>query len=236
VFDRPLAMHLSRLTSRLVRAALVVAALGATAPAQQPAPRKTSPFMPPPAAGDAAAAPSETIEFAGVSSVGKRLDLIFHDKGTKKNHWIGIGETKEGIAVISYDERREQVSIKLNGVDKILPLRKGTPAGKGVMGAAPPPPSMIPPPAAATPATPTLVMAPAPAPALPEPAPTGPPRPETQLKQETEARMLVSDLLEIGMAQRKAYEEAQRRAAEGNTQPPPASSPTPAQPEKPNGG
>jgi hypothetical protein len=31
-------------------------------------------------------------------------------------------------------------------------------------------------------------------------------------KQEREARMLVSDLLEIGMQQRKAYEEAQKKA------------------------
>ena len=33
------------------------------------------------------------------------------------------------------------------------------------------------------------------------------------VKQEREARMLVSDLLEIGMQQRKAYEEAARKAA-----------------------
>jgi hypothetical protein len=32
--------------------------------------------------------------------------------------------------------------------------------------------------------------------------------------------MLVSDLLEIGMAQRRAYEEAQRKAAEGGAQNP----------------
>jgi hypothetical protein len=35
--------------------------------------------------------------------------------------------------------------------------------------------------------------------------------------------MLVSDLLEIGMAQRRAYEEAQRRQAQAN--PPPAPAP-----------
>ena len=38
--------------------------------------------------------------------------------------------------------------------------------------------------------------------------------------------MLVSDLLEIGMAQRKAYEEAQRRAAAG--EPPPQTTTPPA--------
>jgi hypothetical protein len=50
-------------------------------------------------------------------------------------------------------------------------------------------------------------------------APAAPPTPaEIQTRQETEARMLVSDLLEIGMAQRRAYEEAQRKASEGTPQ------------------
>src|SRR5215204_827797 len=53
-----------------------------------------------------AAAASETIEFAGVSSVGKKTDLIFYDKTAKKSHWIPQGETKEGISVLNYDERR----------------------------------------------------------------------------------------------------------------------------------
>ena len=51
-----------------------------------------------------------------------------------------------------------------------------------------------------------------------QPVPPAPPQ-----RQEAEARMLVSDLLEIGMAQRRAYEEAQRRQAQGN--PPPAPAP-----------
>jgi hypothetical protein len=43
--------------------------------------------------------------------------------------------------------------------------------------------------------------------ALPQVAPL-----VTREEKEREARMLVSDLLEIGMRQRKAYEEAQRKA------------------------
>jgi hypothetical protein len=39
--------------------------------------------------------------------------------------------------------------------------------------------------------------------------------------------MLVSDLLEIGMAQRKAYEEAQRRTAAGLPPHPAPAAPTP---------
>jgi hypothetical protein len=37
--------------------------------------------------------------------------------------------------------------------------------------------------------------------------------------------MLVSDLLEIGMAQRKAYEEAQKKASEQPAPPPPPTGP-----------
>src|SRR6185436_20565272 len=69
---------------------------------------KSSPFGAPGAPPVAAADATERIEFAGVSAVGKKTDLIFYDKTAKKSHWIGLGETKEGIAVVTYDERREQ--------------------------------------------------------------------------------------------------------------------------------
>lgn len=194
---------------------------------------RETPFAPPAQAAGPAQA-NETIEFAGVYTAGKRTDLIFLDKTAKKNHWIGIGETKEGIAVVSYDERREQAVVKMNGSEKVLQLRKGTgPVNKP---AAVPPLATgfnVPTPAPAVTPLPgpgdAVVKVQPPPPAVqpanvPAPAPN---TPEAQQKQETEARMLVSDLLEIGMAQRKAYEEAQRKAAEGgNSQ----SAPNPAQP------
>jgi len=40
-----------------------------------------------------------------------------------------------------------------------------------------------------------------------------PPPANSQEEKETEARMLVTDLLEIGQEQRRAYEAAQREAA-----------------------
>ena len=57
-----------------------------------------------------------------------------------------------------------------------------------------------------------------------KPAPITPAQ-EIILKQETEARNLVSDLLEIGMAQRRAYEEAQRRNSGANSAEPQPESP-----------
>jgi hypothetical protein len=194
-----------------------------------------------------AAAANETIEFAGVSSIGQKTDLIFYDKTAKKSHWIAKGETKEGISVLTYDERRDEVVVKVNGVQKTLPLRKtsgpvgsaravvSAPGGFNTAAVTPlpaPVPAQIPVPSGT--AT-TTTTGPATTPlqtGTPPPAPGSPA--EVQARQETEARMLVSDLLEIGMAQRRAYEEAQRKAAEGNTQTPntadPAAAPAPPAP------
>ncbi|MDO8539116.1 MAG: hypothetical protein Q7S40_01640 [Opitutaceae bacterium] len=223
----------------------VVAPLGAGA---QSTLTKPSPFAPAGAAATATVA-SETLEFAGVSSVGQKTDIIIHDKTAKRKHWIGIGETVEGISVVRYDPRLEQAVITVNGAQKTLPLRKATSAMRSPAGVAPiqtgfavPPPVVqtMPAPAPAVAVAPT-VTAPAPA-ATANPAPTTPATPENQAKAETEARMLVSDLLEIGMAQRKAYEEAQRKAAGGNTDPhapvpPPQTAPTvQGQPSPPQGG
>jgi hypothetical protein len=198
---------------------------------------KTSPFMPvgtPVAAVDGAA---ERIEFAGVSSIGKKTDLIFYDKVAKKNYWIAKGETKEGISVVNYDERREQAFVKINGTDKILTLRKGTTSAGGPRAVAvmPPAAGFAMPTPGSDPGQKTQAASPLDPASVPAPQsivsahdqPGTPPQPTTpeaqaQQKAETEARMLVSDLLEIGMAQRKAYEEAQRKAAEGNRQNPTA--------------
>src|SRR5688500_14872751 len=184
---------------------------------------KRSPFELRGAPATPTAATNETIEFAGVSSiVGKKTDLIFYDKTAKKSHWIAQGETKEGISVVNYDERREEVVVKVNGATKTLALRKQAAAsGAGRTAATVPTVFNTPLPAPAgfnvaatgpvaqTPAAnaPTVPMAPpipvnaAEQPATPPPAPGSPA--EIQSRQETEARMLVSDLLEIGMAQRR---------------------------------
>jgi hypothetical protein len=214
---------------RLMRRALLPAAclflLAVAARAGEPAPSglpRQSPFAPAGApAAESGAAPAETLEFAGVSSVGRRTDLIFHDREAKRTHWIGVGESKAGIQVVAYDSRREQAILKVNGADKVLPLRKGSkPSGAPVAAA----------PAAAPDAPPPGVVFAQPFPGLAQPhaigdSPTNlqPVPPAPPQRQEAEARMLVSDLLEIGMAQRRAYEEAQRRQAQAN--PPPAPAP-----------
>src|SRR6186997_1527832 len=84
-----------------------------------------SPFAPAGGAAAPGAPVNENIEFAGITTIGKRTDLIFYDKTAKKSHWIAKGETKEGISVLNYDDRREEAVVKVNGVQKTLPLRKG---------------------------------------------------------------------------------------------------------------
>lgn len=213
---------------------LVAVASSATAAEKGMGLPKNSPFMPATTAAAPMEAAHERIEFSGVSSVGKKTDLIFYDKTTKKSHWIGLGETKEGIAVLNYDEQREQAVVKMNGIEKVLPLRKGArmgggprpvttlPAASGFAIPAPLPGATLvqkiqpPSPDASTSSMPAPSGTAAPA------QPTTP-EAQAQVKAETEARMLVSDLLEIGMAQRKAYEEAQRKAADGSAQPQTAS-------------
>lgn len=207
---------------------------------------KETPFVS--ASGPIVEAPAESIEFAGVTKVGKKTELIFVDKAAKKNRWVPLGETVDGISALNYDERLDQAVVKINGVQKTLALRKGSGPSNAPAAVAPMPAGFNTPLPAVMPAVTSLgpptniqpaVLQPAtgqltPAPAVPA-APV-PPGQETQVKQETEARMLVSDLLEIGMAQRKAYEEAQKKAQGGEPAAPATGAPgtpplaVPAQP------
>ncbi len=214
-----------KFAARLVALPLLAAAAPAADNHGNPLP-KASPFQPAGAVPTQAAAANETIEFAGVSTIGKKTELIFKNKASSKTSWLVKGDTRDGITLLNYDAAKEQAVVKHNGVEKVLSLRKATSTAAGPKPVAPLPtgfnvPSVVP---AAMPA-PTPVQAQAPLPANPAAVPQ-----TEQQKQETEARMLVSDLLEIGMAQRKAYEDAQRKAAEGgNAQPAPAE-PAPKQP------
>lgn len=221
-----------------IRPALAALALGVMVRVAAQSESKGSPFMPTGAATAAANAPGETIEFAAVRTIGKQTDINLYDTQGKKNHWIPVGGTVDGLTVVGYDARREVVSAKIGGVDKTLPLRKARAAAGG------PSPMVVSPamsfntpqpvvqPAVAMPqpaanAAPVAENAPIATPTQPAPTPAQPAAPLSVARQEEEARMLVSDLLEIGMAQRKAYEEKQKQATDPNAAPaqPPAANP-----------
>jgi len=164
-----------------------------------------SPFLP---VGDAAAgagaAAAPTYELAGASATGDGTQVCIYNAQTKRSAWIAVGATRDGVKVLSFDPDRDLAVVSANGERKVLTLRKAavtegpvptfTPAVSPVVDAAPPP-----------------GMANGTA-GQPPPGPTD----AKTLKDERdarEARMLISDLMEIGMQQRKAYAEAKARAA-----------------------
>lgn len=188
----------SRIMMRLTSSAVVVllASVLLSHSLAQTSLSKDSPFLP--AAGSALApAPSNSdLSFTGVSGSGNTAIICIQDAKAKRSYWIPVGSTTEGIKILSFDAARDQVTLTVGGEQKQLALRRATIAvgssnpGIGVS------------PVAST---------------LPTPTPTQgtqqpPPVIGSIAHQESEARMLVSDLLEIGMQQRKAYEEAQKKA------------------------
>ena len=226
---------------QILRLALAAFALGvAGRVVAQNSLTKDSPFMPAGNPDPVAAASNDTLEFTGVSVIGNKTHVYLYDKATKKGRWLAVGTEMDGYDVLAYDTRREQIVVKAGGEQKTLTLRKGTGAANGSSVAfaqpnpamnfnvpTPPPAEFVqkvqpPPPASETAAAAPIAENPVPTPpaagaAAAAAKPEGPPTPTTIARQEEEARMLVSDLLEIGMAQRKAYEEKQRQAAADQT-------------------
>lgn len=221
------------MTPRLLTLLTLASALALPAAAQS----AVSPFMPPEAANAGAVSSGETIEFAGVI-VGRKTDLIFYDKTAKKSRWVSLGDTSDGIQAIRYDAERGTAEVRINGVAKTLTLRKSNVTAAAINPANPIAPVApahtgfnVPGPATAAlsaPPAPDVVATQSPAanpsvaanqPGAATVTPPSTPAEQAVVKQEQEARMLVSDLLEIGMAQRKAYEDAQRRQQQGDTTP-----------------
>jgi hypothetical protein len=208
--------------TRFFRLAAVAAVVTCAKAADAP---KDSPFAQAGTPATATAGNSDTLEFAGVSVLGQKTMINLYDRQAKSGFWVQEGQTASGVTVVKYDAKHDQVTVRRNGTERTLPLR---PPGAVVNGPAAQPA------VAAIPITTPPVGGPAPA-TTPAMSAGDPNDPQVRAHQEEEARMLVSDLLEIGMAQRKAYEEAQRRAASGqntpaNATPPPAAptAPTPA--------
>ena len=221
-------------TLRLLPSAVALLALGSVGRAVAQTGSAGSPFLPP-AGAMVSTVTGETLEFAGINVMGTKTLVNVYDKAAKKGRWIEVGGSDGVYSVLAYDARHEQIVVKSADGQKTLSLRKSTGPAHGPV----PAPVAIMPAASGFATSPTFpngtapgampVAANAPAPAdapaaappatPPAPKSDAPAKPLTVARQEEEARMLVSDLLEIGMAQRKAYEEAQKKAAEGPSQP-----------------
>jgi hypothetical protein len=159
-----------------------------------------SPFTPAGGAAGGPGAPAEAYELAGSSVQGADVTVCIFERAAKHSRWIPVGGITDGIRVISFDAAHDTAMVNVGGAIKELTMRKATiaPLGSSSMAvAAPPAPSIIAADAAVT-----------------------PPAPQNLAQEQREARMLVSDLLEIGVQQRKAYQDAKRKAApETNAQP-----------------
>ena len=189
---------------------------------------KESPFSQ--AGSPKSPAKDEPIEFTGVSTVGKKTMINLYNREAKRGFWVEEGKSSDGVSVVKYDSARDQVTIKRNGTEKTLSLRT---ASAVVSGPAVVTPTMQPisvPTMAVPPGTNVASTQVSASPAIAPQTPATTPDAQTRARQEEEARMLVSDLLEIGIAQRRAYEEAQRKAA-GQTANPPAPGQTTTPPE-----
>lgn len=187
----------------------VLAALGALAPAfGQASLVANSPFGAAAGAGGSAAAPAQAYELAGASVVGRDVLVCIVDRQAKHSEWIPVGGSVGAIRVLSYDQDRDRAVVTVSGERKELVLRKATTSGA----------------AAQEPQFASMAVAPKPLPPVssgtveipPEPAPANM---SQQAREQMEARMLVSDLLEIGVQQRKAYQEARQKAAQAPAQP-----------------
>lgn len=181
-----------------------------------------SPFTAAPNTATSVEADQE-LQLTGIANIAGKSCVCIKE-ATKKGRWIEVGTSEAGIEVLSCDLEKSQAEVRTKGTNRLLVLKKpslknGVPtplshtarnpqrgpqdlASRGLVEQQPP----LPPP-------PLLPASSDDAPA--DIGPAGGKLPPivpltSKEEEEREARMLVSDLMEIGMRQRKAYEEQKR--------------------------
>lgn len=168
--------------------------------AQAQTPPAESPFLPAnPAVSASHAQSSEPYQLSAIGVVGEQTFVSIYETAEKRSRWIAVGGSLGDLQVVSCDIEAEQAVVTIAGQTRTLTLPKSA-----VSTAAATAPAS----AAATPAAASGNPADGEAPA--------PPAAASDEDKAREARMLVTDLLEIGMQQRKAYEDAQKQAAQRN--------------------
>jgi hypothetical protein len=159
-----------------------------------------SPFAPAGAVATAGTSPPEAYELAGSSAQGGAVSVCVFERQKKHSQWIPVGGDVDGIHVISFDASHDTAIVTISGTRKELSMRKAVIASTNSSA-----PSRMPVAVGGPLEQPPLPIAAAPAPGAPN-----------AVQDQKEARMLVSDLLEIGVQQRKAYQDAKLKAAQGS--------------------
>jgi hypothetical protein len=155
-----------------------------------------SPFAPNAASVGPGSAPAQDFELAGSTVVGSEVSVCIFARQTKRTQWIPVGGISDGIRVISFDGLHDKAVVMVSGQRREISMRTATVASLGPQYGARTPQ------VERTPVAPLVPIAQA-------TAAVGSPE-----QQQREARMLVSDLLEIGVQQRKAYQDAKLKAAQ----------------------
>ena len=192
---------------RLLRLTALAAVAGAACAFGQTTLVGDSPFAPAGTPAGTAAASAQAYELAGSSVEGKDVLVCIYDRQDKRSDWIPVGGSDGAVHVVSFDPERDRAVVTISGARKELTLRKASSASTTLT-------------LADRPAVPVSAPQPPPAPVVAASAPSRPPEVLTNAaREQQEARMLVSDLLEIGVQQRKAYQEARQKAAQAAAQP-----------------
>ncbi len=163
-----------------------------------------SPFLPAGARQAAPAAPTMDKELAdlqlsGISVIGDQKQFNFVNPGTRQTFWLALGASENGFTVEAYDAKADAVVVRRGNFTRRLELRQS----RIVAAVAPKEPSSLPP-LKTAPDVPDVQVA-----GVDE---IKNPKTPAEIKQaEFEARMLVSDLLEISM-QERARQRALREA------------------------
>lgn len=179
--------------------------------------RERSPFVPPSAPQQTDANALSAVELTGILSVGGRPQFSVRDTSTGRSFWLGLGETQEGLTALSYDVAASSVVIEGRGARRNIVIREARVA------TAPPPPVITVLPQQQLSATPQAVAGLAqpaaqplaPSQKRPAQAQARDAKGRTNEEAERDARLLVSDLMELSVQERRRYEENQRRLARG---------------------
>lgn len=191
IFEAKIPLLLRRLrVPALAASGLIASALGQTLVAN-------SPFAAVGGGAGSSAARAEAYELAGSTSLGSQVSVCIFERQNRRSEWIAVGETVDGVRVVSYDSMNDTAVVTIDGARRDLTMRKDTVVSSG---------STYNP--AVAPVSNGQVAS-----LVPVPSPAAAAAPGSPAAEQREARMLVSDLLEIGLQQRKAYESAKQRAA-----------------------
>jgi hypothetical protein len=200
-----------KLSSYLAQTVALTAALFCGVEARAQSLSKDSPFIGPQTnMGSPSFGSFPLYTLVGVIGMDRTTRIGILDMRTRKSVWIPIGQTIGGIEAVSHNPRTDEVVVRVNGTLQMLSLRmpniNASPMSSDSMTSSPLIPNagfhVATNPPQQSGALPPL----APNPSQVSIRPVG-----NTGEQEREARMLVSDLLEIGMQQRKAYQEAQKK-------------------------